>query len=89
MGSVYSQSFLNIAATRSAAGNGGCFKEPLALIAGLPSPLALRTHKIIRDYLGSSGVNVRLPLKSADLALDRRGIYETSMLAPLVSIYCS
>jgi hypothetical protein len=88
MGSVYSQSFLNIAATSSAEGNGGCFKERLALIPMLPSPFALKTHKIIRDYLGSSGINVRLPLDSAHIALERRGIYEASILAPLVSIFC-
>jgi hypothetical protein len=88
MGSVYSQSFLNIAATSSAEGSGGCFKERLALIPTLPSPLALKTYKV-RAYLGSSGINVRLSLKPTHFAIERRGIYEASMLAPLVGIFCS
>jgi hypothetical protein len=88
MGSVYSQSFLNIAATSSAESSGGCFKDRLALIPTLPFPLALKTYKV-RAYLGSGGINVRLSLKSAHIALERRGIYEASMLAPLVSIFCS
>jgi hypothetical protein len=86
MRSVYSQSFLNIAATSSAEGSGGCFKERLALIPTLPSPLALKTYKV-RAYLGSSGINVRLSLKSTHFAIERRGIYEASMLDPLVSIF--
>ena len=88
MGSVYSQSFLNIAATSSAEGSGGCFKDRLALIPTLSFPLALKTYKV-RAYLGSGEINVRLSLKSAHIALERRGIYEVSMLAPLVSIFCS
>jgi hypothetical protein len=85
MGSVYSQSFLNIAATRSAEGSGGLFKERLALIADVPSTFAVKSHLIVREYSEPIRIYVRPSLKSAHFALARKGSVEYSSLSPLVS----
>jgi hypothetical protein len=88
MGSVYSRSYLNIAATSSAGGRGGCFKERVVSIAGEPSPFAVksyRTHKIARPYLGSWVINVHPLLRLAHTALDKKRSSGSSSLSPLVS----
>ena len=89
MGSVYSHSYLNIAATSSAGGDGGCFKERQVLIAQDPSPSAVRSHKIEGTDLGSGRINVRPLLKSAHRDLDSKGHSWSSQLSPLVSNDCS
>ena len=89
MGSVYSHSYLNIAATSSAEGKGGCFKERTVSVVGKSSPLAVKSHKILRGYLGSNMIYVRLVLDSAHTALRRNASFSASVLSPLVSIYNS
>jgi hypothetical protein len=89
MGSVYSHSYLNIAATSSAEGRGGCFKERLVSVVEKPSPLAVKSHKIVRRYLGSNMIYVRPRLDSAHAALERNGSFGSSALSPLVSAYNS
>jgi hypothetical protein len=89
MGSVYSHSYLNIAATSSAESRGGCFKERTVSVVGKPSPLAVKSHKILRGYLGSNMIYVRPVLVSAHTALRRNASFSASVLSPLVSIYSS
>jgi hypothetical protein len=89
MRSVYSHSYLNIAATSSAGGDGGCFKERQVVIAQDPSPSAIRSHKIEGTDLGAGRINVRPLLKSAHRALDSKGHSWSSQLSPLVSNDCS
>jgi Heterokaryon incompatibility protein (HET) len=89
MGSVYSHSYLNIAATSSAGSDGGCFRERQVVIAQDPSPSAIRSHKIEGTDLGAGRINVRPLLKSAHGALDNKGHSWSSQLSPLVSNGCS
>jgi len=84
MGSVYSQSFLNIAATSSAAGSGGLFKERLVLIGDVPSTFAVKS-RLIREYSESSRIYVRPSLNSAHFSLAKKGSLEFSSMSPLVS----
>ncbi|KAE9380959.1 HET-domain-containing protein, partial [Stipitochalara longipes BDJ] len=85
MGSVYSHSYLNIAATSSAEVTGGCFKERLVSVIEKPSLLAVKSHKIVRPSLGSSVIYVRPVLDSAHTALKRNGSFGVSTLTPLLS----
>lgn len=85
MGSVYFQSFLNVAATSSADGNGGLFKKRLVLIADVPSTFAVKSHLIVREYSESIRIYVRLSLNSAHFSLARKGSSEYSSISPLVS----
>jgi hypothetical protein len=89
MGSVYSHSYLNIAATSSAEGRGGCFKERLVSVVEKPSPLRVKSHKIAKPYLGSNMIYVRPVLDSTHPALQRNGSFGTSAISPLVSAYAS
>jgi hypothetical protein len=89
MRSVYSNSYLNIAATGSSAGNGGCFRERISQTSGPRSRFsAVKTHKIHRPYL-ETWIHVRLSLNSAHGALHKRGLLsgQSSQLAPLVSFH--
>lgn len=89
MRSVYANSYLNIAATGSSSGSGGCFRERSALTAGpFPRVSAVKTHQIHRPYLKDSSIYVRLSLNSAHGALAKTGLLEgeSSQLAPLVSL---
>ncbi|PMD53184.1 HET-domain-containing protein, partial [Hyaloscypha bicolor E] len=85
MGSVYSHSYLNIAATSSAEGRGGCFKERLVSVVEKPSPLRVKSHKIAKPYLGSNMIYVRPVLDSTHTALQRNGSFGTSAISPLLS----
>jgi hypothetical protein len=91
MGSVYLHSYLNIAATSSAEGRAGCFKERVVSVVEKPSPLAVKSHKIARPYLGSNMIYVRHVLDSTHMhtALNRNGSFGSSALSPLVSVYNS
>lgn len=92
MGSVYANSYLNIAATSSAEGRGGIFKERVVSIAGEPSPSAIKSHKshkIVRPYLGSCVIYVHPLLRLAHTALDKKRSSGASLLSPLVSTYSS
>lgn len=83
---VYSQSYLNIAATSSKEGAGGCFKERSTSTPDVQSPLAVGSHEITRPYLGSSVVHVRFLLTPGHSALDRTGSSYFSAFSPLVRI---
>lgn len=85
MGSVYSQSYLNIAATSSTEGSGGCFKERSTSLHDVPSPLTVGSHKIARPYLGSNYIYARLLLRPGHSDLDRKGSSWFSRFSPLIS----
>lgn len=85
MGAVYSQSFLNIAATSSAEGSGGLFKERLVFIGNVPSTFAVKSHLIAREYSESVRIYVRPSLNSAHFSLAKKGSLEYSSMSPLVS----
>jgi hypothetical protein len=85
MGSVYSHSYLNIAATSSMGGDGGCFQKRQVLMAQDLHPSAMRCHKIQKTDVGSGEINVRPLLTAAHGALDSKGYSWSSTLSPLVS----
>jgi hypothetical protein len=89
MASVYSHSYLNVAATSSPGGDGGCFKERQVLIAQDPSPSTIRSHKIEGIALGAGCIYVRPLLNAAHRALDKSGYSWNSHLSPLVSNHYS
>lgn len=85
MQSVYSQSFLNIAATSSADGSEGLFKARLVLIANVPSPFGVKSHLIVREYSEAIKIYVRPSLTSAHFSVAKRGSLEYLSISPLVS----
>ncbi|KIM98351.1 hypothetical protein OIDMADRAFT_128663, partial [Oidiodendron maius Zn] len=75
---VYSQSYLNIAATSSKEGAGGCFRERSTSTPDVQSPLDVGSHEITRPYLGSSAVHV----PDRGLQICRAWVYQERILAP-------